>query len=116
MGLDHAAEQQPDDRRRQERHEQLGDEDLRVAPGEQTDREFGELDPVLPYHRQHRAGLDHDEERVLLLALEVEQVARQDQVPGAGDRQEFGEAFDDAEDCGFEQRAEFDHAGLVRVA
>ena len=31
-------------------------------------------------------------------ALQAEQVARQDEMPGAGNRQEFGDAFDQAED------------------
>ena len=65
------------------------------------------------HHRQHRAGLDHDLEDLALLVVEAEQVADQDQVAGAGDRQELGETFDDAQDERFEQERGF-HSAAVR--
>ena len=51
---------------------------------------------VEPEHRQHAAQLDDDFEGVA--ALELQQFLGDDQVAGAGNRQEFGDALDDAED------------------
>ena len=62
-----------------------------------------EIDPeepraVFPQHGEHRAGLDRDVEHVAARVIEAEQVAGEDQVAGARDRQELGEPLDDAED------------------
>jgi hypothetical protein len=50
------------------------------------------------HHGKNGPGLDDDLEQLAPVIVEVEQVAGQDQVSGAGDRQEFGQAFDHAED------------------
>ena len=63
-----------------------------------------DLRAIFPAHRQDRRELDHDLEHLAALVVEVEQVAGQDQVAGAGDGQEFGKTFDDAENGGFEQQ------------
>ena len=47
-------------------------------------------------------ALDDDEQRVRPPALQPEQRLREDQVPRARDRQEFGDAFDEPEDDRFE--------------
>jgi len=59
---------------------------------------------VFPHHREDGAGLDHDLEELAAVVIEVEQVAGEDQVAGAGDRQEFGQAFDHAEDQRLEKQ------------
>jgi len=89
LRLDETAEEQPQHRRREKCDEQ-------VAPELQVDSE--EPRAVLPHHRQHRASLDRNEEHAGAFPAQAEQVARQDQVPGAGDRQELGKALDNAED------------------
>jgi hypothetical protein len=58
---------------------------------------------MFPHHGEHRSGLDGDVEHVAPRNPEPEQVAGQDEVPGARDRQEFGQAFDDAEDEGVDE-------------
>ena len=52
------------------------------------------------------AGLDRDVEDLALVVGEAEQRAGEDQVAGARDRQEFGQAFDDPHDRGLEQHNE----------
>jgi hypothetical protein len=89
VGLDRAAERKTQDRGRDESHRE-------VAPQRDVDRE--EPPAVLPDHRQHGAGLDRDVKDLGALAVEAEQVAGEDQVAGARDRQELGESLDDAED------------------
>ena len=54
--------------------------------------------PVEDDDREDRAQLDDDVERRPLLRVEAEQLGGEDQVAGRGDRQEFGDALDDAED------------------
>jgi hypothetical protein len=52
------------------------------------------------HHGQDRAGLDRDVEQIAAVA---EPAFGDQQVAGAGDRQEFGDALDDAEQQGGEQ-------------
>ena len=52
---------------------------------------------VFPAYRQDGTQLDDDFEYLSPVIIEVEQVACDDQVTGAGDGQKFGRAFDDAE-------------------
>jgi hypothetical protein len=59
---------------------------------------------VFPHHGEDGAGLDDDLEQLAPVVVEVEQVAGEDQVAGAGDRQELGEAFDHAEDQRLEEQ------------
>ena len=76
-----------------------------------------QLAPELPAHREDGRALDDDEQAIDGGAFEAEQVAGEDQVPGAGDGQEFGDAFDQAEDDRVEKdmRARFlDRRGRVR--
>ena len=81
-------------RGRHERHDE-------VAPELQVDAE--KTRAILPQHGEHRAGLDRDVEHVAARRVEVEQVAGEDQVAGARDRQEFRQPLDDAEDERVEQ-------------
>ena len=54
--------------------------------------------PVEDDDGEDRAQLDDDVERRPLLRIEAEQLGGEDQVAGRGDREEFGDALDDAED------------------
>jgi len=92
--LDRAAEGEAEHGRRDER-------DGEIAPQRGIHGE--EAPAVLPDDRKHRPGLDGDVEDLGLLAVEAEQVAREDQVSGARDRQELGQPLDDAKDEGLEQ-------------
>ena len=58
---------------------------------------------IFPYHREHRAGLDDDVEHLPALVAGAEKVAGEDEMAGARDRQEFGQALDHAEDQGYEK-------------
>jgi hypothetical protein len=51
-----------------------------------------------PAHREDGAHLNDDREHLRLLPGEVQQAAGDDQVPGAGHRDELGQSLDDAED------------------
>ena len=62
---------------------------------------------VFPHHREHRAGLDDDVEHVPALVARAEQLAGEDQVAGARDRQELGQALDHAEDQRLKKIAHF---------
>src|SRR6266850_267786 len=67
-----------------------------VQPQLRVDAE--EARTVFPDHREDGAGLDRDVEHLAALVVRAEEVACQDQVPGARDGQELGQPFDDAED------------------
>ena len=56
--------------------------------------------PVDDDHGDDRAGLDRDVEHLALGVVEAEQRAGEDQVAGARDRQELGQALDDAHQGG----------------
>jgi len=63
----------------------------------QTQRELPQPLPVDQDHRKDRAGLDRDIEQVTAMA---EPALGDQQMAGAGNRQEFGDAFNDAEQQG----------------
>ncbi len=94
----------------QERHDEIDGEALRAGVAEDSAQDRDEPRPELPADGEDRAGLDHDLERLRLLAGVARERAGDDQVAGGGDRQEFGEALDDAE----QQRG--DERGLVQEA
>ena len=60
--------------------------------------------PVDDDHREDRAGLDRDVEHLALVVGEAEQRAGEDQVAGARDRQELGQALDDAHQGGLDEQ------------
>jgi hypothetical protein len=57
-----------------------------------------QLLPEFPAHGENGSALDDEQLALDRLALEAEQIARQDQVSGARDRQEFRDAFDEAKE------------------
>ena len=57
---------------------------------------------ILPDHGHDGAGLDHDREHFRALVVEAEQLLRDDQMPGARDRKELGQSFDNPEDQCFD--------------
>jgi len=103
VGLDRLGEQEPQQRRRQEGQDQIDGK----APGTPVRGQPGDhltdLGPVLPHHGEDGRQLDGDLEYLAALVVEVEQIAGHDQVAGAGDGEELGQALDDAEDQGFQQ-------------
>jgi hypothetical protein len=68
----------------------------------QAERDVQQLFAELPAHREDRWSLDEDEQRLDGGAVQTEQRLREDEVAGARDRQELGDAFDEAEDDRFE--------------
>ena len=88
-------EQEPEHGEGNEGEEQVEREALRGC-GVQTAHGVPQPHAILPAHRQDRGALDDDQVAVDRLALEAEQRTRQYQVPGAGDRQEFRDALDEA--------------------
>ena len=66
--------------------------------GEQAERELPQPAEVDRQQRQDRAELDQDREGLAeVVVAEAEEMLDQQQMPGRRDREEFGEALDDAE-------------------
>ena len=86
------------DRRRNKCYDQIEDESLRGGSLKCALRNAEKAPPILPHNRQHGAGLDDDFKDLGFLAVIAKQSTREYQMPGAGDRQKLGEAFDDTED------------------
>ena len=118
--LDPQDDQAADDERERHRHrleqialDHLPDEQPGTAAGRKATSRLRHSCPVdakearavFPHHREHGAGLDRDVEDVAGRVVEAEQVAREYQVAGARDRQEFGETLDDAEYTAFRYSA-----------
>src|SRR5690606_8251755 len=64
----------------------------------QADHYADDLGPVFPHDGQDGAKLDDDIESLEAITAKADQVGDDDLVAGTGDRQKFGETFDDAED------------------
>lgn len=86
----------PQHHRRQEGDQQVDGKSLGLALGRQAADHFENLAAKLPHHRQDRAQLDNDVERVEAVAGKVEQVGDDDLVAGAGNRQELGQPLHNA--------------------
>ncbi len=102
MRLDRLAEDQRKRDGRNRRHDHVEGEALLARVVGQALDHVDDLVAELPAHRQDGAELDHDLEDLALLVVEVEQLPGQDQVAGAGDGQELGQPFDDAENQRFD--------------
>jgi hypothetical protein len=70
--------------------------------------------PVDQDDRKDGAGLDRDVENFGFFVVKTEQRAGQNQVACRGDGKEFGQAFNDAHDGGFDQQCNV-HAGSRNV-
>ena len=103
-GFDHLAEEQADDGQRHESDQHIERKTLRRRLAWQAAYDFGDLCPVFPDHGQNGARLDDDLEQLAARVIEIEQVTGKDQMPRRGNRQEFGQPLNDAEDKGFEQQ------------
>ena len=75
----------------------LSDEAIRARVAPQAARDGEQPDAELPAHREDRAGLDDDFEHLRLFAGVAQQRSGDDQVAGRRNRQEFGQAFDQAQ-------------------
>ena len=89
-------ERETDDRRGQERDEEVHDEPARGGVVAEANDHAEEARAVLPYHREHRAGLDDDLEELALLVVEAEQLTATMRWP-VRNREELRESLDDAE-------------------
>ena len=66
---------------------------------EHADRELPDTEKIDRQQRQDRAELDqHGEGLAEIVVVEAEELLDQEEMPGRGYRQEFGQALDDAED------------------
>ena len=101
--LDRLRERQPEHHRGHERDQHVEREALRDPVAADVGDGAREALPVLPDDGEHRAGLDRDLEHLGRLAGEAQQRAGDDQVPGRRDRQELGQALDDAHHGGLDQ-------------
>src|SRR5437868_4047375 len=71
----------------------------RVGIGEHAGRELPDAREIDREQRQNGAELDkHREGLAELRIVESKKTLDQQEVPGRGDRQEFGQSFDDTED------------------
>jgi len=95
--LDRLVESQPQHGRRQERDEEIANEAVGAGVAPQPADHAQQSHAEFPAHGQYRAGLDDDFEDLRLLARVAQQRTGDDQVSGRGHRQEFGNAFDQAQ-------------------
>jgi hypothetical protein len=81
----------------------------RCAPpiGERITQHRPEAPAILPADCEHRTGLDEHLEGLAFFIIEIEEIGDKDQMAGARDRQELGQAFDESKDECFEQRYHF---------
>ena len=87
-----------DDHGGQERHQHADDEAPVVGIGEHAERDPPQLGEIDHDDRENRAELNQHDETVPESALaEIEEALRQQQMAGRGNRQEFRDALDDAE-------------------
>ena len=63
---------------------------------------MGKAGAVFVHHGEDGAELDGDVEYGMAFGIEADEAAGHNQMAGAGNGQKFGEAFDDAEEEGFE--------------
>ena len=113
MRLDHGAEGEAEHGCGNERDDEVRGEALRAAIAREPDQNAGETLAVLPDDRQHCAGLNDDLEHLALGVVHAQQVGREDQVTGGGDRQKLGESFDDPEYEGCDERHLLHGAAMV---
>ncbi len=106
MRLDGLAEQQAEDGQRQKGDEQVEHETPRDHIARQAGHHAGDPGPVFPADGEYGAGLDDDFEQLAAFVIKMQQIAGQDQMTGAGNRQELGQPLDDAENQGVQQGRE----------
>jgi hypothetical protein len=58
--------------------------------------------PVFPAHGKDGARLNDNLEQFASLIIEIEQIAYQNEVTGAGNGEKLGESLDDAQNQGFQ--------------
>jgi len=95
--LDRLFEQQSEHDRRDSGDDYIEREAPRLRTARQAGHDAGDAPAKLPAHRENRAELNHDVEGLRVFVGEVEQTARDDQMPGARHRQKLRQTFDDAQ-------------------
>jgi len=98
-------EHQPQHRSGQKTDEQHRGETLRWRIARQTDHHLRQALAIVPAYRKDCGELDDDLEHLAGLVVIAKQIAEDDQVASGRDRQELGEAFDDAQNRGFKQQS-----------
>ena len=83
------AEQQAQRCQRHEGNGQVQHEFLRPRLAGQARQYRADLDAVFPANRQDGANLNHDGEQLGLFVVKVQQIARQNQMTGTGNRQNW---------------------------
>ncbi len=102
--LDGLDEDRADDGCGQEGNDQVaGEGHLAGHAGQRAADQRQQARAEHPHHRQDGPQLDHHFEDLALAGLEIDPVAHQDEVPGAGHGDELRQAFNDAQDESFEQ-------------
>ena len=93
--LDEPVRDRADDRRRQKRDQHAEDEAPRLRIGEEAERQPPQPREVDRQQREDRAELDqHRKGLAEILVGEAEEMLDQQQVPGRGYRDVFGQPFD----------------------
>ena len=106
MGLDRLVNEETDDAGGHETDGDIEDKASGFVTAAELAQGAGNPLPVDDDHRQDRAGLDRNVENLRLVVGHAQQGAGQDQMPGRRNRQEFGQAFNDAHHGGLQQQYE----------
>src|SRR5262249_53585325 len=118
--LDEAMQRRADHGGGQEGDQHADDETARGGIVEQAARDREQAAEIDRQDGENRAELDqHREGLAELLVAESEEMAEEEQVPGRGDRDELGQAFDNAQKGRLddvEQHGSFTPGGAIRVA
>lgn len=91
------------------------DELLRSAIGRQPAEDTCQPLPIFPDDREHRAGLNDDLEHFGRVAVEVQQIANENEMPGGRHRKEFCEAFDNSQQHRFQEQADVHRQMVVEA-
>ena len=102
--LDGLAKQQPQQHCRYKGDHHVQGKLARLSLRGQGDHGVTNFLPVHQDHRKDGAGLNSDVKHLGLVVVKAEQAARQNQVTGGRDGQEFGQSFDDTHEGGFEKQ------------
>ena len=106
VGLDELAEQHAQHRRRDEGDDDVERKALLHAVGREASQHLADALAVIPDDGQDGARLDGDGKDTGLFVIPAQQGAGEDEVAGAGDGEELGQALDNAEDDGLDHQGE----------
>ena len=107
IGLDRFLEEQAENGERQKGDEQVERKALGGAFARQAGKHLGDFYAVFPADGKNGARLDDDLEQFAARVVETEQITGKDQMAGRGDRQKFGQTFDNAKNQRLNERGKF---------